>query len=178
MQGGLKLGKHHFDRVKVWRVGRQIQPLCAGGIEAISHAGDLVSGEDVHDDDISETERSDQPLIDISAQAIAIDGAINDPWSDDGTLVWGRYERGGFPVAVGNDVAYESLASWATSIEPSHAGGSSCLVNENQPLGFKAALGLLPTGSCLDYISSLLFSGTKCFFKGDAVTSKESPDRT
>jgi len=60
--------------------------LCAGGIDAISHAGDLVSDKDVHDDDISVTKRRDQTLIDISAQAIAIDGAINDPWSDDGTL--------------------------------------------------------------------------------------------
>lgn len=45
----LSLANPPFDEVKVWGVGRQIQPLCAGGFNAIAHANDLVSGEDQHE---------------------------------------------------------------------------------------------------------------------------------
>jgi hypothetical protein len=52
-QRGLELGEGHFDGIEVGAVGRQAAQACAGGIDRLSDAMDLMRGQIVHDDKIA-----------------------------------------------------------------------------------------------------------------------------
>jgi hypothetical protein len=42
-----------FDRIEVWRVGRQVPEPCASGPDHAAEFGRLVAAEIVHDDDVA-----------------------------------------------------------------------------------------------------------------------------
>jgi hypothetical protein len=44
-QEDLEFGEGHFDGIEVGAVGRQVAQACAGGLDRLSHAMDLVSGQ-------------------------------------------------------------------------------------------------------------------------------------
>jgi hypothetical protein len=49
----LDLGEGLFDRIEVWRVGRQILEPCAGSPDHAAEFSRLMAAEIVHDDDVA-----------------------------------------------------------------------------------------------------------------------------
>lgn len=72
------LGEGLFDRIGVGGVGWQEPEPCAGGFDALADSRGLVAAEIVHDDNVAGLEGGHQLLLDISAQALAIDRPVED----------------------------------------------------------------------------------------------------
>lgn len=79
-QMGFELGKGHFDRIEVWRVGRQEQEPCAAFLEHGGSFWAFMAGEIVEDHDIAALERGRELCFDPCLEEVAVHGLINDPW--------------------------------------------------------------------------------------------------
>ncbi len=77
-QQGLELCEDLLDRVEVGRVGRQEEELGAGGADGAADGLAFVAAEIVHDDDVAGLERRDEELLDIGAEALAVDRPVED----------------------------------------------------------------------------------------------------
>ena len=71
-----EFGGSLLDRVQVGTVGRQIDQTCAGGLDRLANAGNLVRAEPVHDHDIATAQRGNQHLLDIGEEGFAVDRPI------------------------------------------------------------------------------------------------------
>ena len=58
----LELGEGHLDGIEVRRIGRQIEQGCAGRLDSLFHAADLVGGQVIHDGDVAGPQFGDQHL--------------------------------------------------------------------------------------------------------------------
>ena len=65
-----------------------------------------VAAEVVHDDDVAGLERRDEHRLDVSAEALAIDCAVEEPWGVDAVMAKRGEEGGGLPTAV-RDARFE-----------------------------------------------------------------------
>jgi len=79
----LELGEELFDRVQVRRAFRQDEELSPGRANELADGFGFVTAEIVHDDDVAGTKRGDEDLLDIGPKALAVDGAVEQPWSVD-----------------------------------------------------------------------------------------------
>ena len=57
---------------------RQVAELCAGALDGLADATDLVRAEIVHDDDIVQPQNGDEHLADIGEEAAAVDRTLED----------------------------------------------------------------------------------------------------
>lgn len=83
----LDFGESLLDRIEIRGVWRQEPEPCACGSDGLPNGGGLVGAKIVHDDDVAGFEFGHEQLLDISAEALAVDRAIEDT-------------RGGQPVAA------------------------------------------------------------------------------
>ena len=98
----LELGEGLLDRIEVRRVGRQVAQLGASIGDRFRDAGDFVSGEIVHDNDVTRPQLRRQHLLDPSEENGAVYGPIEDVGGDEATRGKATDERGAFPVAMGD----------------------------------------------------------------------------
>jgi hypothetical protein len=71
----LDLGEGLFDRIEVGRVWRQIPEPCAGSFNEAAQRSRLVTAEVVHNDDVAWLKLRDENLLNIGAEAFAVDWA-------------------------------------------------------------------------------------------------------
>ena len=104
---GLELREAELDGSEVRAIGWQVPEGGPGGLEGALDAGDLVGPEIVGDDNVAGLQGRHQDLVDVGAEALAIDRAVEDRRCCMNTLWgWGRaswagcgpdVRRGGHP---------------------------------------------------------------------------------
>ena len=73
---GLALREAELDGIEVRAIGWQVPECGPGGLEGPLDAGDLVGPEVVGDDDVAGVQGRHQDLVDVGAEALAIDRAV------------------------------------------------------------------------------------------------------
>ena len=76
---GLELREAELDGIEVRAVGWPVPEGGPGGLEGPLDAGDLVGPEGVGDDDVAGVQGRHQDLVDVGAEALAIDRAVENP---------------------------------------------------------------------------------------------------
>lgn len=99
-QRRLELGAGQFDRVEVGAVGRQVDELGALCRDGLGDAGDLVAAQIVELNDVVGSQGRRQHLFDISAEALAIDRAVEDTGRGDAAAAQAGDQRGHHPMPV------------------------------------------------------------------------------
>ena len=67
-----------FDWIEVRRIGRQEEELGLGGADGGANGAAFMASEVVHDDNVARREDREENLLDISAEACAIDWSVDD----------------------------------------------------------------------------------------------------
>ena len=73
-----EFGEHLLDRIEVRAVGRQEEQLGARASEDAADDFGFVAAEVVDDDDVAGLECRQQKLLDVGAEAVAVDRPIDD----------------------------------------------------------------------------------------------------
>ncbi len=159
----LDLGEGLLDRVQVGRVWRQEPEPRAGRADHAPYGDRLVRSEVVHDDDISGPEHRHEQLLDIGAETLAIDRAVEDAWCRQPVAAQGTEEGQRAPVTVGCKAA-QTLASRSPTAQWRHVGLDPGLVDEDQPVGIEIELILEPLLAPDQNVGTVLFSGVRGLF--------------
>ena len=127
------LGEDLLDRVQVRRIFRQEEQLGASSTYELTHGFALVAAEIVDDDEVVWHQGRDEDLLDVCSEALAVDRAVENPWSVDAVMAQGSQEGGGLPAAVRN-LGFEPHAARCPAPQRRHVGLGPGLVNEDQTL--------------------------------------------
>jgi hypothetical protein len=122
-----------------------------------------VAAEIVHNHDVTGTERREQHLLDVDAEAVAVDWALKKSWRFDAIMSQGGQERHGFPAAVWN-LGGKPLAARRPSPQCCHIGPGPRLVDEDQTLRFDPILIFNPPGSPPCDVATIAFASHHAFF--------------
>jgi len=139
----LELGEDLLDRVEVGRVGRQEQELGSGRADRLADGLALMAAEVVHDDDIAGRERRHEELLDPGGEALAVDRSIEDARRVDPVMTQ-RCEEGQRAPFAERCPGDELLPAWRPAPDRCHVGLRPGLVDEDETLGIKPPLILLP----------------------------------
>lgn len=123
-QERLDLGAGLLDRIEVRRVWQQEQEPCAGGLDRLSGALDLVGGQTVQDDDAAGAQRWGEHLPDIGDEGLAVHRAVEDHGRRETVEAQTRHQRRGLPVAV-RDGGAVTLAARAAAAQARDPGGGA-----------------------------------------------------
>lgn len=99
------LGKGLLDRIEVWGIGRQVPKPGTGSLDHLSDGRRLMTSEIVHDDNIARLQHGDELLLDISAEALAVDGSVENARSCQPIPAQRAEEGQRAPVAVRSQAA-------------------------------------------------------------------------
>jgi len=122
-----------------------------------------VAAKIVHDDDVAWPEHGNELLLDISAEAFAVDWAIEDAWCRELVAAQGAEEGQGPPVAM-RGKGSDALALRSPSPQRSHVGLDPGLVDEHQPLRIEPGLPGLPALSLMRDGSTSSLKSEQRFF--------------
>ena len=139
----LILAKALFNRIEVWRVGGQEQELGFGRADGGANGAALMTSEVVHDDNVAWREDREENLLDISAEACAIDRSVDDARRGEPVATQRRQEREGSPSPEGR-FGDEAFASGASAMGAGHVGFRPGLVDEHKPPRIDRRLTRLP----------------------------------
>jgi hypothetical protein len=92
-------------------LGRK-KSLVAGGSERLTDGAALMGSEIIHDDDVARSQRRNEDLVDVLAEGLAIDRAIDEPWRLDAIMPKGSEEGHGRPAAMWH-LGWEALTARA-----------------------------------------------------------------
>jgi len=159
----LELGKDLLDRVQVGRVFGQEEEFGADRTDELANCFAPVATEVIQDDDIAGSKDRQKNLLDIGAEADAIDRPLDEPWCIDPVMAQRRQEGHGLPAAVGNR-GRKSVPARRPSPQRRHIGSGPCLVDEDEPLSFDAPLIFCPLGSPPRDRGSIAFASRHAFF--------------
>jgi hypothetical protein len=135
----LDLCKGLLDRIEVGRIRRQIPEPCAGGVDETAQRGRFVAAEIVHNDDVARLERRQKDLLDISAEAFAVDRPIEQAGRGEAVAAQRAEEGQRAPAAMRRKASYP-FASCAPSPQRSHIGLDPGLIDEDEAGRVKAGL--------------------------------------
>ena len=98
---GLELREAELDGIEVRAIGWQVPEGGPGSLEGALDAGDLVGPEVVGDDDVAGVQGRHQDLVDVGAEALAIDRAVEDPRCGQPRDPQRGEKRAGLPAPAG-----------------------------------------------------------------------------
>jgi hypothetical protein len=162
-QQSLELGEDLLDWIEVGRVFRQEHEARPDGSDGLSHRLSLMGAEIVEDDDVARLERRGEELLDIGAEAFAVNGAVEQAGRIDAVIAQGGKKRRGLPVAMRNLVD-EALSFRRPAVQAGHVGFRPGLVDEHQSPGIDAALIGPPTRAMTAYVRAVLLARDKRLF--------------
>ena len=123
----------------------------------------LVASEVVHDDNVARREDGRENLLDISAEACAIDRSVDDAGRGEPVAAQRRQKREGPPFAEGR-FGDQAFASGAAPVGARHVGFGPGLVDEDKPPRIDRRLTRLPPLTPRGDVRTVLFGGAKAFF--------------
>ena len=135
----LDLGEGLLDRIEVGRVWRQIPEPCAGRFDQAAQGSRLVAAEIVHNDDVARLKLRNEDLLNIGAEAFAVDGTIEQARRGEAVAAQGAKEGQRPPVAVWREAPHP-LAFWPPSAQWGHVGLDPGLVDKDQASGIELGL--------------------------------------
>lgn len=162
-QPAFQFGEGLLDGIEVRAVGRKVEQPHAGFGQALSDAGDLVSRQVVEDERVARPQLGHEHLLDVSAEALAVHGAVEKPRSDDATRAQTGGDGGRFvmPMRDGNPTA---LSARCTPVAAGHVGRGGGLVEEDEAVGIEFVLRPEPVFALGLHIRPLLLGGVGCVF--------------
>ena len=158
-----ELGEDLLDGIEVGRVLGQEDQFGAGLADRLAYRLALVAAEIIHDDDVARRECRYQHLLDIDAEAFAIDGTVDHPGRVDPVVAQGRQKGCGAPMAEGG-VADQALTARAPAPQWRHVGFDPGFINENEPGWVDVRLIFQPPLPPAHDIGAALFVGNQCLF--------------
>ncbi|KXF76422.1 hypothetical protein ATN84_16260 [Paramesorhizobium deserti] len=159
----LILAEGLLDRIEVGRVWGQIPEPCAGGFDHLPDGGRLVRAEIVHDDDVARFKHQHELLLDIGAEALAVDRSVEDARRRQPVVAQSAQEGQRTPVAVRGKAA-QALAAWSPAPQRRHVGLDPGLVDEHQPCRIETGLPRTPALPPAGNIGTGLLKGEQRFF--------------
>src|SRR6516165_11049961 len=117
-----------------------------------------MAAEIVHDDNVAGAESGDQELLDVSAEAGAIDRSVDDAGRGDPVAAQCR-QKGPCPPAAVRHLGDQAGATWRAPVAPGHIDLSPGFVDEHQAFGVKPARVLLPSGAPAGDVGAVLLTG-------------------
>ncbi len=123
----------------------------------------FMATEVVEDDDVAWPQDRDKALRDVSQEAFAIDGAIDDARCGQAVKAQRSHERQGFPVPVRN-LGAQAFALAAAPVCARHIRLDPCLVDEDQAFGIDRCLIFLPALAPPLDVRPVLLTGVHGFF--------------
>ena len=160
---GLEFGEGHFDGIEVGAVGRQVAQACAGGLDRLSDAMNLMGGQIVHDDDVAWPQLGNERLFDIGEKGLAVHRAVEDHGRSNAVVTQRGCEGGGFPVAMRHGGA-ASLASGRATVKARHLGVRGGLVDEDDLRRIEVDLPFKPRLTRRVHRAAALFGGVRRLF--------------
>jgi hypothetical protein len=106
--------------LRFWRVGGQEQELGFGHADGGANGAALMTSEVVHDDNVAWREDREENLLDISAEACAIDRSVDDAGRGQLVATQRRQKREGPPSAEGR--FGDEARAGASAMDARHVG--------------------------------------------------------
>ena len=122
-----------------------------------------MAAEVVHDDNVARREDGHENLLDISAEAHAIDRSVDNAGRGEPAATQRRQKGKGPPSAEGR-FGDEAFASGASAMSARHVGFGPSLVDEDKTPGIDRRLMRLPPLTPPGDVRPVLFGGAKAFF--------------
>lgn len=160
---GFELREHHLNGVQVRGVRRQEEAFGTDSLDRRRHAGDLVGGQVVHDDDVAGFEVWYEELFDPAQKGRTVHRTIKDQRSDDPVVAQTRGKGRCRPVATGS-FGHQALPAQAPSAQRCHIGSSPGLIDKDQLVRVQRMLRALPEPAGKGNIRAILFTGVQRFF--------------
>lgn len=154
----LDLGEGLFDRIEVGGIGRQEPEPCAGRCDDLTDGRRFVAAEIVHDDNVARLEDRHELLLDIGAEALAIDRPVEDAGRGELVATQCAQECQRAPVTMRGKGA-QALALRTPAAQRRHVGLDPGLVDEHQPSGIETSLPCLPALTSAGNVGAGLLKG-------------------
>lgn len=152
----LDLREGLLDRIEVRGIWREIPE--AGCADHLADGVGFVRAEIVHDDDIARLEHGHELLLDIGAEALAIDRPVEDARGGQTIASKRTEECQCAPVTMGRK-ATQALALRSPAIEWGHVGLDPGFIDEDQSLGVEMTLQAVPTLPAAGDVGASLLKG-------------------
>ena len=131
--------------------------------DGLPHPLPLVGAEIVEDHSVARLEGRDEELLDIGAEAFAVDRAVEQAGRIDAVIAESGKERRGLPLAL-RDLVDEALSLRRPAAKPGHVGLGPRLVDEDQTPGIDAALIGSPARAMPAYVGTILLARDEGLF--------------
>jgi hypothetical protein len=94
---------------------------------------DLVAGQIIADDDVTDAQRGTEHLLDVGQERRAIDRPVEHQWRHEAFLTQAAQKGRGVPVPTRHGGHQALTTGSAAAMCSSHVGGSPGLIQKNQP---------------------------------------------
>ena len=128
---GLELRAAALDGIEVRARGWQVPEGGPGGLDSPPDAGALVGPEVVGNDDVAWLQSRHQDLFAVSAEALAIDCAVEDPRCGQPRDPHRGEKRAGLPAPAGG-VVVDARATRCPAVPPKQIGGAAGFVQTHE----------------------------------------------
>ena len=128
---GRELREAELDGIEVRAIGWHVPEGGHGGLDSQPDAGDLVGPEVVGNDDVAWLQSRHQDLFDVSAEALAIDCAGEDPRCGQPCDPPRGENRAGLPAPAGG-VVVDARATRCPAVPPKQIGGAAGFVQKHE----------------------------------------------
>ena len=160
---GLELREAELDGIEVRAVGWQVPEGGPGGLEGALDAGDLVGPEIVGNDDVAGLQGRHQDLVDVGAEALAIDRAVEDPRCGQPRDPQRGEKRAGLPAPAGG-VVVDARATWCPAVPPKQIGGDAGFVQTHEVGDIPGRRRRVPRDPRGRDVRPIVFGRADCFF--------------
>lgn len=159
----LQFGERLFDGIEVRTVGREKAQPRAGVFDGGAHLGLFVGREIVEDDDIARPERRHEDLLDVRAERLIVDRAIEHGGGGQRRRTEGGDDGVRLPVAAGR-VIRDAGATRTPGVQPEQVGGDARLIDEDKVPRIVERDRRAPLAAIRRDIRASLFVGVYAFF--------------
>ena len=162
-QQSFELCEDLFDRIEIGGVFGQKDEAGSDISDRLPHRFSLVGAEIVEDHDVAWFKGRDEELFDIGAEALAVDGPVEQAGRVDAVVAQGGEEGRGLPAAMRNLVD-ETLALRRPAAQAGHIGLRPRFIDEHQAPGVDEPLIGSPSFAVAAYVRAILLARDEGLF--------------
>jgi len=152
-----------LDRLDAKGLVRWTTEPGAAGRDGLLNAGDLVSGQIVHDDEVTRPQGRRQHLFDPGKEAFSVHRPVEKHWRDKAVERETADKGYGFPMSV-RDCGPTAFALRRPAPQTGHLRRKAAFVDEDQAFGIKIGLAFEPGLAGRLYIGAFLLTGVSRLF--------------
>ena len=149
-----------FDWIEVGAISWQVAKGRASLFNGVLNSGDFVTGEIVHEHDITVAQGRGEKVLDIGQETRSVHRPVENTGRGDRIVTQGGNECRRHPMAV-RYRCDEALTTRRASIEPRHIGLGPSFINEDKMLQVQIGLACTPFVAGLGDIRPILFGGAE-----------------